>query len=227
MLKTLLDLFFPHCCLACKGLLFENEKIVCTKCRHDLPLTQHIRNKNNPVFQSFYGKVAVEEAVAFLYFQKNETVQELIHNLKYRGHQEIGTFLGEWFLEDLKGSSVFSGIDEVVSVPLHPKKFRKRGYNQITSFAQIIAKGLGASYNEQLLYRKKNNSSQSKKNKTERSGLLTDVFEVQFSVINHNKHYLLIDDVMTTGATLEACCNALLKIPNIRISILCIAFADM
>jgi ComF family protein len=191
-----------------------------------MPLTQYHLDPKNEAVKKFYGKINIEHASAFLYFNKKGIVQELIHNLKYKGHEEIGTLLGNWYVEDLKELVLEIPFDVVIPVPLHPKKFRERGYNQVSTFGKMIAKGLNIEYDTTILYRKKYSKTQSKKNLAGRSDNIQDIFDVIITEENHNKHFLIVDDVLTTGATLEACSRALLKIPGAKISIVCMAIAN-
>lgn len=191
-----------------------------------MPLTQYHLDPKNEAVKKFYGKIAIEHASALLYFNKKGIVQELIHNLKYKGHEEIGTVLGNWYVEDLKELVLETDFDIVIPVPLHPKKFKERGYNQVTTFGKALAKGLDIPYNDSVLYRKKYSKTQSKKNLEGRSNSIEDTFDAFDTEENHNKHFLIVDDVLTTGATLEACSRALLKIPGAKISIACMAMAN-
>ena len=226
MFNYIIDLFFPKVCAGCHTILITNETVFCTVCRHELPLTQYHLDSKNEAVKKFYGKIAIEHASALLYFNKKGIVQELIHNLKYKGHEEIGTVLGNWYVEDLKELVLETPFDIVIPVPLHPKKFRERGYNQVTTFGKALAKGLKIDYNDAVLYRKKYSKTQSKKNLIGRSDNIENIFDVIFTEENQNKHFLIVDDVLTTGATLEACSKALLKIPGAKISIVCMAMAN-
>ena len=204
----------------------SNEAVICTKCRHEMPLTQYYLDTKNEAVKKFYGKIEIQHASAFLYFNKKGMVQELIHNLKYKGHQEIGFVLGNWYVEDLKELYLEIPFDVVIPVPLHKRKFRERGYNQVTTFGKALAEGLNIAFEDAVLYRKKYSKTQSKKNLLGRSENIENIFDVHFSEENHNKHFLIVDDVLTTGATLEACSRALLKIPGAKISIVCMAMAN-
>jgi ComF family protein len=146
--------------------------------------------------------------------------------LKYKGHEEIGTILGEWYAEDLKNIELLKFVDEIIPVPLHPKKLKERGYNQVTTFGTALSTSLCLNYNDSLLIRNVYSKTQSKKNLLGRTEGIESIFDVSFTEKNHNKHFLLIDDVITTGATLEACSRALLKIPGAKISIICMAMAQ-
>lgn len=226
MLKYLLNLFFPPVCSGCNSFLMKNEKVICTLCRHDTPLTTHHLTIENEAFKKFYGRFPLEYASAFLYFHKKGIVQELIHKLKYKGHEDIGAVLGNWYAEDLKAIEILKTADVIIPVPLHKRKFRERGYNQVTTFGLALSTELNMPYNDSILFRTTYSKTQSKKNLLDRSEGIDTVFNVAFDEKDHNKHYLLIDDVITTGATLEACSRALLKIPGARISIVCMAMAQ-
>jgi len=161
-----------------------------------------------------------------VYFHKKGIVQQLIHNLKYKGHQEIGTVLGEWYSNDLKQTLHVQEIDEIIPVPLHKRKLKIRGYNQVTTFGKSLASNLNLRYNENILFRTKYSKTQTKKNLLHRIDVNNDtVFDVEYNSKDINKHFLLIDDVLTTGSTLEACGKALLKIPGAKISIVCMAMS--
>ncbi|MXO06321.1 ComF family protein [Flavobacterium sp. HBTb2-11-1] len=190
-----------------------------------MPLTQYHLNPKNEAVKKFYGKIDIQFASAFLYFNKKGMVQELIHNLKYKGHQEIGTVLGNWYAEDLKELQLEIPFDAVIPVPLHKRKFKERGYNQVTTFGKAIASGFEIPFAENILIRKLYTKTQSKKNLLGRSENIENIFDVKFTESDYNKHFLIVDDVLTTGATLEACSKALLKIPGAKISILCMAMA--
>jgi len=223
MLHALLNLFFPPVCAGCDNLLHDHESVICTVCRHEIPLTNHHLQPKNEASTKFYGRIPVESVTAFAYFHKKGIVQEMIHKLKYRGQEDIGAALGHWFAEDLK--AICASADAIIPVPLHPKKLRQRGYNQVTSFGEALSGSLGIPMDEHLLKRNFFSKTQTKKNLFARSEIRQDLFEADFSDEHQNKHFLLIDDVLTTGSTLEACSRALLKIPGTKISIACLAFS--
>lgn len=225
MLKNLIHLFFPPVCAGCHSFLVSNEKVICTTCRHHIPLTNHHLNSNNEAFQKFYGRILVEYSSALLYFHKKGIVQELIHNLKYKGQEEIGTVLGEWCANDLKNLKILQSVDAIIPVPLHKRKLRERGYNQVTNFGTKLSNGLNIPFNSNLLVRNIYSKTQSRKSFLSRSDGIDTIFDVNFTEKDHDKHFLLIDDVLTTGSTLEACSHALLKIPGAKISIVCMAMA--
>jgi len=222
----LINLFFPKVCAGCRALLIANETVLCTHCRHEMPLTQYHLNSKNEAVKKFYGKIDIEHASALLYFNKKGIVQELIHNLKYRGYEEIGTVLGNWYVEDLKELNLDKPFDIVIPVPLHKRKLKERGYNQVTTFGKALAEGLKIEFNDSILYRKRYSKTQSKKNLLGRSDNIENLFDVISVEENQHKHFLIVDDVLTTGATLEACSRALQKIPGAKISIVCMAMAN-
>lgn len=226
MFKNLLNLFYPKVCLSCKTLLLANENVICTWCRHEIPLTLHQVNPENEAFKKFYGKIPVEFAMAFFYFHKKGIVQELIHNLKYKGYEEIGHLIGDWCASEIAALDFVKTISVVIPVPLHSRKQKERGYNQVTTFGKSLAKNLNLDYNEQILVRSRYSKTQTRKNLLSRIEVnKASVFAVKFTSDDYNKHFLLIDDVLTTGSTLEACGKELLKIPGAKISVLCIAMS--
>ena len=226
MFKSIINLFFPKVCSGCNSFLITNENVICTVCRHDIPLTNHHLNVENDAFKKFYGRIPVVHASALFYFHKKGIAQQLIHNLKYKGHEEIGSVLGDWYAEDLKQIESLQSVDEIIPVPLHRRKLKERGYNQVTTFGKALSTSLNMTYNSSLLIRNKYSKTQSKKNLLGRTEGIATIFDVNYSEKDHNKHFLLIDDVITTGSTLEACSRALLKIPGAKISIVCMAMAQ-
>lgn len=225
ILKNITNLFYPPVCAGCHSILISNENVICTLCRHDIPLTNHHLNRENEAYKQFYGRIPLEHSSAMLYFHKKGMVQEMIHNLKYKGQEEVGSVLGQWYAEDLKNLSIIQTIDEIIPVPLHKRKLRERGYNQVTNFGLSLSDGLNIKYNPNLLVRNIYSKTQSRKSFLNRSEGIDTIFDVVFSEKDHNKHFLLIDDVLTTGSTLEACSHALLKIPGAKISVVCMAMA--
>jgi ComF family protein len=226
MLKNLLKLIFPKLCFGCNNLLLQNEYIICSHCRHNLPLTNHHLISNNDTTKKFYGIINLEFGASMLYFHKDGIVQKLIHNLKYKGNENIGTLLGEWYANEIKNNEMINTVSEIIPVPLHTKRLKERGYNQVDSFCKALSKELNIPFNNTLLVRKKYSKTQTTKNKTERQLNNDSVFDISFTATNENKHYLLIDDVITTGSTLELCAKALMKTPNTKVSIITIAFTQ-
>jgi len=225
MINNLINLLFPKVCLACTNALTDNEAYICTNCRHELPVTNIHFDGSDEVKKVLYGRVKLENGTALLRFQKRGKVQHLIHNLKYKGHQEIGEFLGSWLGEELKQVDAYRNIDVVIPVPLHKLKQRKRGYNQVDRFGKQVAKSLNAKYLDSVLTKITNTSSQVKKNRLSRWNSIDEIFSIQNLHKINGKHILLVDDLITTGATIEACANQLLKAKNIKISMATMAIA--
>ena len=225
-LKDIYSLFYPKICVCCKNLLLTNEILVCTVCRHDLPIICYTDFKKNKITDIFYGKIHIEKANTFLRFQKEGKVKELIHSLKYKGQQEIGTFLGNWFGSILSDQHIFDDIDIIIPVPLHKKRKRKRGYNQLTTFGTRLSKLLHKEYIENILIRTSSSKTQTFKNRVDRFLNTSSRFYIKDASAFKNKHILLIDDVITTGATLTSCCMELQKVEGIKISIVTMAFAE-
>ena len=218
----MLNLFFPKLCGGCSNPLLKGELVLCASCRNSLPMACFHRTGDNAMKNVLYGRVKIENATALLQFQKKGIVQELLHNLKYRGQEGISSFFGSWLGTELSQLDAYKEIDLVIPVPLHKQKRRKRGYNQVSGFGSEVAKALNIPFREDILLKVSNTRSQVFKKRLTRfsSG---EVFTLQEPEAIANKHILLVDDIVTTGATLENCAQELLKSPGISISIATIA----
>jgi ComF family protein len=161
-----------------------------------------------------------------LHFSKKGIVQQLMHNLKYRGHQDVGLFLGKWLGEELKVIEAYKTIDVVIPVPLHRSKLRKRGYNQVTKFGQEIAKALDVEFNTVVLHKSMATKTQVFKDRLLRTSGNNATFSIVENQTLKGKHILLVDDIVTTGATIESCANALLSIEGVKISVATMAITD-
>lgn len=223
-LKDIFNIFFPEVCLCCHEHLVNHETTICLTCRHDLPLTNFSFEEDNLVEKSFYGRIHIEKATALFYFLKKGKVQQLIHELKYNNQQQVGTFVGNWLGYEMLESNRFNNIDYIISVPLHPKKLKLRGYNQVTTFGESLGKSLNVNYSEKILTKISSTKTQTKKLRLDRWKNVQELFVLQKNHKLENKHILLIDDIITTGATLEACCNAFANIKGLKISIACMAY---
>ncbi|WP_165764730.1 ComF family protein [Winogradskyella aurantia] len=226
MVKNLLNLFFPKICEACDNVLKDNELVICLKCRHELPITNFHFDNPEAVKKVLYGRVKLVNATALLHFSKKGLVQQLLHNLKYKGHENISEFFGNWLGAELKTIDDYKSIDVVIPVPLHPSKMRKRGYNQVTKFARSMAKELDISYNDKVLVKTRNTKTQVFKNRLKRWTDDRGLFRITEDQSLKGKHILLVDDIITTGATVEACAAVLLKIEKIKLSLATMAIAD-
>jgi len=219
------NLFYPKLCQACGNYLFKNEISICTKCLYDLPTTNFHLEKNNPVSILFWGRVKIEYAASYFTFAKGSKFQKLIHKLKYHNQQNIGIELGKHLGIQLKKSDYFKDIDLVVPVPLHPKKKKIRGFNQAEVVADGIAISIKVPVEAENLYRSVHTQSQTKKNKLERWQNVDNIFKLKDINQFANKHILLVDDVVTTGSTLEACAQAILQADSAKVSIATLAYA--
>jgi len=223
--EDFINLFFPLTCASCGNNLLKNEKAICTHCLYHIPKTNYHFEKDNPISKLFWGRVNIENATAFYFFQKGSKFQKLIHYLKYKGHKEIGYELGKIFGFELVASSLFNMIDLIIPVPLHPRKEKKRGFNQ----SEVIAKGISESMRKpvmvNLLYRTVEAETQTRKSRFERWKNVEEIFQVGNYGAIKNKHILLVDDVVTTGSTLESCAIELLKAENTKVSVATIAVA--
>lgn len=218
ILNDIHTILVPKGCFGCNVLLYKGERLLCTVCRNQLPLTDYNFTKNNPVDRVFYGKINIKKASSFLFFTKNGIVMNVIHHLKYKNRQEIGSFLGDWYGQILKEENALPIIDFIIPVPLHKNKLKKRGYNQVTLFGERLAYHLNTTYLDSCLIKTKNNKTQTKKSRPNRWLSTKEVFTLANPEIIKNKTVLLIDDIITTGATMEACANVLKETKNIYIT---------
>lgn len=223
MMKSLINLFFPKACYACHELLHDNEIIICVSCRHHLPVTNFHLHNDDAISKIFYGRALIENGTALFRFEKKGLVQQLIHGLKYKGYGEISPFLGDWLGGELKSLTNYKGIDIVIPVPLHKKKLKQRGYNQVTGFGRRIATSLNAEYKDDVLLKITNTTSQTNKKRFARWNQTEELFTMPNSSLIENKHILLVDDIITTGATLEACITVLSQAKNCKVSVACMA----
>ena len=193
---------------------------------HHLPLTHHHNLKEHEMHRVFYGIVPFEFGASLLYFRKKGIAQQLMHNLKYKNQQEIGTFLGDVFSKNVLDLAVFNDIDVIIPVPLHKKRFHERGYNQVTTFCEALEKNLAIPIIDSVLVKSINLKSQIQKSKENRLETNKNVFSIENAHKIEGKHVLLVDDIFTTGATIEACAKEILKIKNTRISIVTMAYTQ-
>lgn len=218
----MLNLLFPKICCGCKSPLLKGQEVLCAECIHSLPLASFHKSGNEMLKKKFYGRFLVQNATALLTFQKRGITQELMHSLKYRGQKQISTFFGKWLGAELAEIESYKEIDLIIPVPLHKQKLKKRGYNQVEGFGKEIAKALKIPYRDDILLKISKTGSQVFKTRILRFET-EEVFIVQNLQEINNKHILLVDDIITTGATLEKCAIQLLKAENVSISIATIA----
>jgi ComF family protein len=225
MFKPIVDLLFPKVCYACLNLLNDNEETICVDCRHDLPVTNFHFDNDDSVAKVLYGRAKIENGTALFRFEKKGLVQQLIHGLKYKGYETVGYSLGNWLGGELKDLDGYKSVDVVIPVPLHKNKLKIRGYNQVAKFGQQIAVALNANYEDDVLVKITNTTSQTTKNRFTRWNNTDELFTMKNAETIENKHVLLVDDLITTGATLEACISVLSKAKNVKISIATMAIA--
>lgn len=209
MFHDFINLFYPKTCQCCETLLVDNEYLICTSCLHRLPLTHYIADNENPAKKVFQGRINIKYAYSLLIFQKKNLVQHLLHNLKYKGQFEISAFLGIWVGEILKNNKNFSYIDIVIPIPLHKKRLQKRGYNQVAGFGKEIAKKLDAEFCDTCLIKVKASKQRALKKRISRWENMSQSFLLKNESYLKNKNILIVDDILTTGATLEACVNCI------------------
>ncbi|CAN5464479.1 ComF family protein [soil metagenome] len=226
MLNDFISLIFPQVCVSCSKSLYKYEQTICTYCIYHLPKTNFHLDNDNPIAKIFWGRINIHSAGAFYGFNKGGKVQHLIHQLKYKGRKEVGFTVGKLYGHELKKSEQFNTVDIVIPVPLHKKKIKKRGYNQSESFAEGLAVSMDATTDFNVLFRAQESETQTKKSRFNRWQNVESIFQLKDLSSLEGKHVLLVDDVVTTGATLEACAQTLQQIPGIKISVATIAYAS-
>ena len=223
MINDFFNLIFPKLCNACNGVLLKSEHIICLNCLVSLPKTDFHKDKENPLNKIFWGRVDIEMTTSFYLFSKKGKVQNLLQNLKYKGVKEVGSAVGELFGFDLKESEFYKDIDFIIPVPLHQNKLKKRGYNQSEWIAIGLSKSMNVPVNLCSLYRKSNSQTQTKKSRYKRWENVEDIFALANKDVA-GKRVLLVDDVLTTGATIEACAQVLIQ-QNCKVLVATIAYA--
>ncbi len=218
-----LSLFYPRLCNGCKKALIQDEECLCSFCRYELPQTNFHKERENPMSQVFWGRVDIETATALFYFQKGGKVQNIVHQFKYKGKTEVGIYLGKILGRQLKSHPVWEPIDVIVPVPLHEKKQYKRGFNQ----SEVFGRGISTLFNRPVetnnLQRITRTDTQTRKGRFKRWENVETVFQVKKPDSFRGRNILLIDDVVTTGSTLEACARKLKDIKGVRVWVATIA----
>ena len=224
-LDDFISLIFPKICAGCGNSLWKHEEVLCHYCEFHLPKTNFHLDEENPVTRLFWGRTKIEGGSAFLYFNKGNRVQRLVHQLKYKGRKDIGIYLGAQYGTMLRNFAPFNTIHTIIPVPLHKKKYMQRGFNQSEQFAIGLAATMNVPVNSSLLSRTRATETQTRKSRFNRYQNVREIFTVNNPDEFKGRHILLVDDVITTGATLESCIQALSEIAEVKISIACIATA--
>lgn len=225
-LQDFFSLFFPDLCAACGTNLFKNEQVICTNCIYQLPVTNFHTDPENKLSKQLWGRFIFKQATAFVYFRKGGRVQNIMHQLKYNKKPEAGFRMGQLYAEVLKHSPGWAKPDVIIPVPLHPAKLKKREYNQSEHIANGMASVLMIPVITDNLLRIENTETQTKKSRFARYENLSGAFICRDRSSINKKHILIVDDVITTGATLEACCLALHNLEDVKISVATLAYAE-
>jgi len=220
-----ISLLFPRLCYGCGNYLMRNERLICTECYILIPRTNYHLKTDNPVSQLFWGRCMIEQAAAFSFYTRDSRIRRLIHQLKYKGIREVGPELGRIYARTLKSSGFLDDIDLIIPVPLHPSKKRQRGYNQSDLISLGISEVSGIPMESDLLVRKTVSKTQTRKTRYDRWINVEDIFRVTDQDRIKDMHILLVDDVITTGSTLEACASELLKVENVKVSVAALAYS--
>ncbi len=220
-----ISLFYPNLCAACRRALVKGESDICLMCQFELPETGFHTDPNNHVVIIFRGRVQLEHATALYFFGHKSKVQQLMHQLKYKDRPQIGLAIGRYYGRKLKNTPPYNTVDCIMPVPLHPRKEHRRGYNQSALFARGLSESMGVPAYSRGLIRLTDTDTQTRKTRIARWDNVDKVFAVSRPRALEGKHVLLVDDVITTGATLEACAQRLLAIPGVQVSVATIATA--
>jgi ComF family protein len=225
-IQGLISIVYPPVCPACGNVLFRNEAVLCMNCYAELPKTGFQNDAESELARLFWGRITVNNAAAFIYFNKGSRYRNILHEIKYKGQQNLGFEMGRLFGLELRGTS-FAETDMIIPVPLHNSKMRSRGYNQ----SEIIATGISAvlkiPVQTSLVSRSTGTKTQTNKSRYERWENVKDTFRVEIPELLRFKHLMLVDDVITTGATIESCANALLSVEGVTLSIASLAYANL
>lgn len=225
-LYSFISLLFPRCCVVCGRSLAKGEECICAMCNINLPRTNYHLQKDNQVEQLFWGKIPLERATSFFFYRKGSDFRQILHQLKYGGQKEIGAIMGRYMASELTVSGFFEGIDVIIPVPLHKRKQRMRGYNQSEWIARGISAVTGIRIDTEVIVRRKHTDTQTRKSTFERWENVDGIFELHHAESLKGKHLLVVDDVLTTGATTVACASRLVEIEGVRISVLTLAVAE-
>ncbi|MEL6719414.1 MAG: ComF family protein [Bacteroidota bacterium] len=222
-LDGFVGLFYPRLCLACRKTPTIRGELTCIRCQYELQMDDSYLEKENAIAEKFWGRIPIETAATMFFFNKGGKIRELVHQLKYKNQYQIGVELGKAFGKKLVQTQHFQSIDCIVPIPLHPKKERKRGYNQSEAIAKGLSESLSKPYFKDGMKRVLHLKSLTRKNRDERFKSIENAYEVKRTKKLTGKHILLVDDVLTTGATIEACAKKILELPDVKLSLVVIA----
>jgi ComF family protein len=226
IIQNFLSFFYPRCCLGCQKTLLQDENRLCLHCFTHLPETNYHLFQDNPINYMFLGRVKVELAAALLFYKKGNMTQHILHHFKYKGDKEIGEILGYYYGQKLQQAEPYKAIDLILPIPLHPKKEQKRGYNQSEWLAKGLSHAMQIPYYNNILIRSTFTDTQTKKSRFSRWTNVKEVFQVIQPDILQHKHILLCDDVLTTGATMEAAITKLIEVKGVKVSVVGLALAQ-
>ena len=231
LIKTAIDslthLFFPHICAGFGTDVINKDQLLCLACTDRLPLRNYYAHADNPVEKTFWGRIPLNHAASYLYFNKDSIVQQLMHQFKYKGNQEIGLYFGRKMGSAISAAARFQSPDFLIPLPLHPQRQKKRGYNQAEVLCRGMAQSLAIPVLEQVVSRTMQTETQTHKNRESRWQNMEGKFILNHPSLLENKHVMLVDDVITTGATLEACGIELLKARGLLLSIATLAYTSV
>jgi len=223
MMKNILnqfsELFFPRLCICCENRLIPDERHICTSCLINIPKTHHLTKANNKLEDFFAGRFPFGRIASFAFFVKEGSIQKFIHEFKYRNNPDLARYIGRLCGKEIVDNNSFLDIDLIVPIPLHKNKLKKRGYNQSLLIAEGISEVIKKPIDSGNLIRKINNPSQAKSSRLERWENAEGIFDIINKSIFQNKHVLLIDDVITTGSTIEVCSKLILECENSKVSV--------
>jgi ComF family protein len=220
-------LFYPNLCMVCHNDLADGESVICTSCLYHIPRTKYWNFADNPVAKIFWGRVFIQNACSFFFFTKGSRYRKLLHHLKYSGRPEVGFVLGKEFGFELNKVGFYRNIDFIVPVPLHSKRLKKRGYNQAEEIAKGLQESMKVSVSNDNLIRIGYTETQTRKSRTERVKNVSNAFKLKDPQLFKGKHILIVDDVVTTGATLEECASIVLEAEDTKVSIVTLAYASL
>jgi ComF family protein len=226
LLTDFIALLYPEICIGCSNALMHNDEMICFECAVEMPITHFEKQKDNPVERLFWYKIKIEAAASIYFFSKKSRMQKMIHSFKYKGNENAAIFLGKQLGKSLAKSNRFLDVDLIIPVPLHPNKLKKRGYNQAERIAQGMSETFDKKINTTGLIRSIHNETQTQKGLFNRWSNVKTIFEIANADEFRNKHILIVDDVITSGSTIEACAAQVLTVDNTKVSIVSLAVAS-